>query len=268
MEGGDRVRASPQGRIAVVSPRPMTDPAIRWLSFDRAQKKNAFTGEMYTRCAQTLTQANGDGQVKVCVLTGSGGAFTAGNDLADFFERPPTDFSAPVFQFLQALASFEKPLLAAVEGPAIGIGTTMLLHCDYVVAADTAKFALPFVNLGLCPEGASSLLLPQMAGWSLACELLLFGEPFDGATAVRAGIAAKVVPADQLQTTITERAQTLAKKPLASLIATKRLLRKSSRSDVDAVLKAEGTVFLERLGSPEAKAALTAFLERRAPSRP
>jgi len=239
------------------------DGEVLWLKFDRPEKKNAFTGQMYSDLTRGLNEADRDAGVKVVVLTGSGNVFTAGNDLGDFLERPPSDENAPVFQFLKALSSFEKPLMAVVEGPAIGIGTTLLLHCDFVLASQTARFALPFVNLGLCPEGASSLLLPQTAGWARACELLLFGEPFDAETAWQAGIVSRVVPEADLQTVAQERAQALAKKPLPALLATKRLLRQASRGQVAQVLSAEGKEFFQRLNSPEAKQALQAFLQRR-----
>jgi enoyl-CoA hydratase/carnithine racemase len=243
--------------------RTTRDSGVLWLTFDRPEKKNAFTGQMYTDLAQAIVQANTDNDVRVVVLTGEGGTFTAGNDLGDFLERAPKDESAPVFEFLRAISTFEKPLMAVVEGPAVGIGTTMLLHCDVVLAAQTAKFSLPFVNLGLCPEGASSLLLPQSAGWARACELLLFGEPFDSATAEAAGLVTRVVADADLKQVAQERANTLAQKPLASLMATKRLLRQGSRASVAQALCSEGKEFLERLVSPEAKSALNAFLQRK-----
>jgi enoyl-CoA hydratase/carnithine racemase len=233
------------------------------VTLQRPQKKNAFTHAMYEAAADALRRAAADGEVRVVVIEGSGGSFSAGNDLRDFLERPPQGEDSPVFQFLRALATLETPVLAAVDGPAVGIGTTMLLHCDYVAASERARFALPFVNLGLSPEGASSLLLALRAGPLVAQELLLFGEPFDAAHALRAGLVNRVLPAGELAAHVAERAATLAAKPPESVRATKRLLRAPWRAQVLETLQREGAVFLERLHSPEATEALRAFYERK-----
>lgn len=233
------------------------------LTFNRPQKKNAFTGEMYDTAARALLEADTHDAVRVVVLTGAGGAFTAGNDLKDFLENPPTGEASPVFRFLRALAHHSRPVVAGVDGVAVGIGTTLLLHCDYVAASERAVFSMPFVNLGLCPEGASSVLLPRVAGLALASELLMFGEPFDAATALRAGIVNQVVPEASLAEVVHKRAAALAAKPVESLRLTKRLLREPLRATVDDALSREGALFVQRLGSAEAREAFNAFLSKK-----
>lgn len=236
---------------------------VRTLTFNRPEKKNAFTHAMYEAAVAGLDRAAMDPAVRVVVLTGAGGTFTAGNDIGDFLEQPPTGEDSPVFRFLRALVNYEKPLVAAVDGAAVGIGTTMLLHCDYVVATERARFVMPFINLGVCPEGASSLLLPRNAGMVLASELLMFGDPFDAATAQRAGFVNRVVPEAQLHEVVTERARALAAKPVEALKVTKRLLREPLRAEVNAVLRREGAEFLTRLHSDEAREAFLAFMNRK-----
>jgi enoyl-CoA hydratase/carnithine racemase len=237
---------------------------VRTLTFNRPQKKNAFTHAMYEASTEALYRANMDPTVRVVVLTGAGNTFTAGNDIGDFLEQPPTGEDSSVFRFLRMLVNYEKPVVAAVDGAAVGIGTTMLLHCDYVVATDRTRFVMPFINLGVCPEGASSLLLPRYAGMALATELLMFGDPFDAATAQRAGFVSRVVPEAQLQEVATERARALAAKPAEALKVTKRLLREPMRAEVNATLRREGAEFLKRLNSDEAREALMAFMSRKA----
>lgn len=239
------------------------EAGVLTLTFHRPDKKNAFTHAMYTEARDALVAADGNDAVRVVVLTGAEGTFTAGNDLGDFLQHPPTGEDAPVFRFLRALVELEKPLIASVDGAAVGIGTTLLLHCDYVLASERARFSMPFVNLGLCAEGASSFLLPRMAGTALASELLLFGEPFDAATALRAGIVNRVVPPAQLAEATDERARALASKPLEALKVTKRLIREPLRAQVDVTLSREGAAFIQRLASPEAHEAFNAFLSKR-----
>ncbi|HEX8823107.1 MAG TPA: enoyl-CoA hydratase [Archangium sp.] len=239
------------------------DDGVLSLTFNRPQKKNAFTGEMYDAAAWALNDADTNDAVRVVLLTGAGGAFTAGNDLKDFLENPPTGEDSPVFRFLRALAHHSRPVVAGVDGVAVGIGTTLLLHCDYVVATERAVFSMPFVNLGLSPEGASSVLLPRVAGMALASELLMFGEPFDAPTALRAGIINQVVPEASLAEVIQKRAAALAAKPVESLRLTKRLLREPLRPTVDEALSREGTLFVQRLGSSEAREAFNAFLSKK-----
>jgi len=236
---------------------------VRTLTFNRPEKKNAFTHAMYEAAIEGLYRASMDPAVRVVVLTGAGGTFTAGNDIGDFLEQPPTGEDSPVFRFLRLLVNYEKPVVAAVDGAAVGIGTTMLLHCDYVVASERTRFVMPFINLGVCPEGASSLLLPRNAGLALASELLMFGDPFDAATAQRAGFVNRVVPDAQLQEVAAERARTLAAKPLEALKVTKRLLREPLRAEVNGVLRREGAEFLKRLSSDEAREAFVAFMSRK-----
>ncbi|MDC0712448.1 enoyl-CoA hydratase-related protein [Stigmatella sp. ncwal1] len=236
---------------------------IRTLTFNRPEKKNAFTQEMYEAATEALRTAEVDPAIHVVVLTGAGAAFTAGNDIGDFVRNPATGEHAPPLLFLKALVDQSKPVVAAVDGVAVGIGTTLLLHCDYVVASDRARFSMPFINLGLCPEGASSLLLPRQAGMALASELLLFGEPFDAATALRAGLINRVVPAAQLTEVVAERAQALAAKPVEALRVSKSLLREPLRAEVNAALRKEGIEFVKRLHSDEARETLMAFLNRK-----
>ncbi|QSQ21910.1 enoyl-CoA hydratase [Pyxidicoccus parkwayensis] len=238
------------------------ESGVLTLTFNRPEKKNAFTHAMYEAATNALRQAEGNADVRVVLLTGAGGVFTAGNDIGDFMEHPPAGEDSAVFRFLRALVDAPKPVLAAVDGPAVGIGTTMLLHCDYVVASERTRFTMPFVQLGLCAEGASSLLLPRMAGFALASELLLFGEPFDAATAQRAGIVNKVVPADKLQEVAAERAAALASRPAEAVRVTKQLIRGPLRAEVHAALIREGAEFVQRLASTEAQEAFMAFMSR------
>ena len=238
------------------------DAGVFSVTFNRPEKKNAFTHAMYEAATSALLEADRRDDVRVVLLSGAGGAFTAGNDIGDFLEHPPTGEDSAVFQYLRALAGLSKPVLAAVEGAAVGIGTTMLLHCDYVVAGEKTRFNMPFVNLGLCAEGASSLLLPRMAGFALASELLLFGDPFDAATALRAGIINKAVPEAQLKEVATERARSLAARPMEALKVTKRLIRGPLREQVQETLKREGVEFIQRLHSDEAREALMSFMTR------
>lgn len=233
------------------------------LTFNRPQKKNAFTREMYDAAARALLDADSNDAVRVVVLTGAGGTFTAGNDLKDFLEHPPAGEDSPVFRYLRALSHLSRPLVVGVDGVAVGIGTTMLLHCDYVVASERALFSMPFINLGLCPEGASSVLLPRVAGMALASELLMFGDPFDAATALRAGLVNQVVPEASLAEVVSKRAASLAAKPAESLRLTKRLLREPLRATVDEALSREGAHFVQRLGSAEALEAFNAFLAKK-----
>ena len=239
------------------------EAGVLTLTFNRPQKKNAFTGEMYDAAARALLDADQNDAVRVVVLTGAGNTFTAGNDLKDFLENPPTGESSVVFRFLRALAHHSRPIVAGVEGVAVGIGTTLLLHCDYVVASERATFIMPFINLGLSPEGASSVLLPRLAGMALASELLMFGDPFDSATALRAGIINQVVPEASLAEVVQKRAAALAAKPVESLRLTKRLLREPLHASVDEALSREGAHFVQRLGSTEAREAFNAFLSKK-----
>jgi enoyl-CoA hydratase/carnithine racemase len=237
--------------------------AVRVITLSRPEKKNAFTNAMYTALTEELAAADRDASVRVVLLEGSGGSFTAGNDLADFMTSPPAGEESPVFKFLMQIVDLEKPLVAAVDGPAIGIGTTMLLHADYVVASREARLQMPFVSLGLCPEGGSSWLLPRAVGLALASEWLLFGESIDVERARQAGLVNAVVAKEELAAFALSRATELASKPPGAVRLAKRLLREPQRAELKAVIAREGHHFVERLASPEAAEAFQAFFTRR-----
>lgn len=234
------------------------------IAFNRVDKKNAITAAMYQALAEALEDAQDDSAVRVIVLAGKPEVFTAGNDLKDFLDNPPVSDAHPTLRFMRALRAADKPVLAAVAGAAIGIGTTMLLHCDMVYAADDAYFSLPFSQLGLCPEFGSSLLLPHIAGYQRAAEKLLLGEPFTAAEAHAMGLVNQVLAPDQLQPFVHAQAAKLAALPAGSLRATKRLL-KGGQEALDASMANEMQQFGRMLGAPEAKEAFTAFFERRKP---
>jgi enoyl-CoA hydratase/carnithine racemase len=236
------------------------------LTFDRPEKKNAFTLAMYEALVEHLDAAARDDRVRVVALRGAGSAFSAGNDLFDFMSAPPSSPSeSAVIRFLLALVDFEKPILAGVRGPAVGVGTTLLLHCDAVYAAPSSRFSMPFVALGLVPEGGSSLLLPRLAGLQKASEWLMFAEPFDADQAQQAGLVNQVVPEADLDDHLSERADTLAQKPRGAVADAKNLLRGPHRPQVREAILREAERFLERLSSPEAQEAFTAFFEKRPP---
>ena len=203
--------------------------------------------------------------MRVVVLQGDPTVFCAGNDIGDFLNKPPAGQDSPVFRFLRGIASFPKPVLAAVSGPAVGIGTTMLLHCDLVYAGDNAAFSLPFVNLGLCPEAASSLLVPQMLGYHRAAEALLLGEPFMAEAALEVGLVNRVLPPTEVNGYVQAQAKKLAAKPLTSLVETKRLMKKGQQQLVMQQMADEGASFGRMLQEPAAKEAFTAFMEKRRP---
>jgi enoyl-CoA hydratase/carnithine racemase len=230
----------------------------------RPDKKNALTLAMYAALTAALNEASRDDAIRVAVLTGSGDSFTSGNDIADFLAAPPTGEDSPVFQFLAALRQFEKPLVAAVTGLAVGIGVTMLLHCDLIYARAGATLAMPFVNLGLCPEGGSSLLLPRLLGYPRAAELLLLGEPFSAEQALEWGLINGIgTDADATLELALDRARRLARQPAAAVHLAKKLLKRNEAETVQETIALEGQHFIELLNSPEAAAALRAFVERR-----
>jgi enoyl-CoA hydratase/carnithine racemase len=237
----------------------------RTLIFNRPAKKNALTVAMYATLAERLDEAAALPGVRAVVLTGAGDAFTSGNDLGDFMAHPSMDADHHVVKFLRALVRFPKPIVAAVNGAAIGIGTTMLLHCDLVLAAASARFQLPFVKLGLSPEGGSSLLLPRLAGFQRAAELLLWGEPFDARAAHGIGLVNDVHPEAELAAQVASRLEKLLELPPQAVIAAKELLRRPMREELERTMIAESVVFGERLGSAEAAEAFTAFFEKRKP---
>ena len=237
---------------------------ILTIAFNRPDKKNALTGAMYAAMADALDAAETDSAVRVILFTGNGGAFTAGNDLQDFLNNPPEGENTPVFRFLRAISTASRPMIAAVSGVAVGIGTTMLLHCDLAYAAESAKFSLPFVNLALVPEAASSLLLPQMIGHHRAAELFLLGEPFTATTAKEYGIVNAVFPEDRLLDEAMAVARKVAARPPTAVRLTRQLLRQS-KGDVAGQMAAEGAHFRTQLKSAEAREAMTAFFEKRPP---
>jgi len=235
------------------------------IEIDRPDKKNALTAAMYQAMADAIKAGEADASVRVLLIHGKRDLFTAGNDLQDFLDNPPRDDNRPVFQFLYGISQAQKPIVAAVAGAAVGIGTTMLLHCDLVYAAPNARLQLPFVNLGLVPEAASSLLLPALAGYQRAAELLLLGEPFSAQEGKDIGLVTEVVPEDQLFETAMAQAQKLAGRPAASVRLTKQLMKQAQRDAVAQRIKLESDHFGARLNSPEAKEAFSAFLEKRKP---
>jgi len=234
------------------------------LFFNRPDKKNALLTDMYADIAITLRSAAEDSAVRVVVITGNGDSFCAGNDLKNFLESPPMTPDAPVFQFMDSLARCPKPIIAAVNGIAVGVGTTMLLHCDLVYAVATAKFQFPFVNIALVPEYASTFLIPRMLGNAHASELMLLGEAFNADRAQALGIVNSVVAPEALMPTVMEKAQILANKPPAALRKTKALLRAGAEK-ISTQIDLENKALGESLKSPEFKEAAIAFLEKRAP---
>ena len=242
-----------------------TDAGVMTITFNRLDKKNSITSSMYAAMADAVAQAAVDPAVRVVVFQGHESIFSAGNDIGDFLSQPPSTQDSPVFRFLRGIATFEKPLLAAVAGPAVGIGTTMLFHCDLVYAGDNAAFSMPFVNLGLCPEAASSLLVPRMFGYHRAAEALLMGEPFFAEAAQEVGLVNRVVPPTEVNGYTQAQARKLAAKPLSSLIATKRLMKGGDRQAVLQKMDEEGQSFGRMLREPAAQEAFGAFMEKRKP---
>lgn len=236
---------------------------ILTLRFNRPDKKNALTLAMYTALVEAFTWANEKDSVRVVLLTGGDGCFTSGNDLVDFMNSPPLGDKSPVMQFLVAISQTRKPIVAAVSGAAVGVGATMLLHCDLVYAGAGALFQMPFVNLGLCPEAGSTLLLPRMMGHQRAAELLLLGEPFSAETAHEVGIVSVVCPDGELLETALGKARRLAAQPPAAVRVAKALMKHSYAFPLREAMREEGALFLERLKSPEATEGIRAFLERR-----
>lgn len=236
---------------------------IMGIQINRPAKKNALTGQMYTAMARGLTAAQADGAVHVVVLHGTGDCFTSGNDLNDFLQPETAGPVRPGRLFLDTISTFEKPIVAAVNGPAVGIGTTLLLHCDLVYAAMKATFQLPFVNLGLCPEGGSSLLLPRTVGYQRAAELLLLGEAVSANMAWEYGLVNNVYPDDQLLEKAFLAARNLASRPLDAVCLTKRLLKASRSKMVAETIAEESRHFSERLRSPAFAQACEVFFARR-----
>jgi len=242
-----------------------TTNGVMTITLNRVDKKNSITADMYASMADGLAAAEADAAVRVVVFQGHETIFSAGNDIGDFLNAKPSAGDAPVFRFLRGIATFPKPLVAAVCGPAVGVGTTMLFHCDLVYAGDNAAFSMPFVNLGLCPEAGSSLLVPQMMGYHRAAEALLLGEPFLAEAAMEVGLVNRVVPPTEANAVAQAQARKLAAKPLSSLVETKRFMKKGQTSLVLAQMAEEGASFGRMLREPAAREAFTAFMEKRKP---
>lgn len=238
---------------------------VATIEIARPGKKNALTLSMYQTMADAINAAVADSAVRALLITGQPGVFTSGNDLEDFMQRPPTNDDSPVLRFMHALTACDKPVVAAVTGAAVGIGTTMLLHCDLVYVSDEARLAMPFVALGLVPEFASSLLIPQLIGHAKAAQLLLLGEPFTGADAVEFGIANAVLPPDEVVPHARRMAERFNTLPAGAVRDAKRLLRASSKDVVTQTINTEAAVFGGRLRSPEAQEAFQAFFQKRKP---
>jgi enoyl-CoA hydratase/carnithine racemase len=234
------------------------------IRLERPEKKNALTRGMYLGMIEALEQAENDSAVRVVLITGTRDCFTAGNDLMDFANAKPGETS-PAIVYLQTLAAAQKTVVAAVAGVAVGIGTTMLLHCDLVYAAPDARFQLPFVNLGLCPEAGSSVMLPELMGHRRAAELLLFGEPFSSKKALELGIINAVCPGGELLEAATAKARQLAEKPPSALRTTKALLKRSAAAAIAEAMARETEKFAALLQGPEAREAMMAFMQRRKP---
>jgi len=239
-----------------------TDAGVMTIAINRPERKNALTRAMYSAMADALAQAGSDDTVRVVVLRGSEAVFSAGNEIDDFLDVRDT---APVARFIMGAATCAKPLIAVVCGPAVGIGTTILAHCDLVYAGDNALFLLPFVDLGLCPEAGSSLLLPQLMGYHRAAEALLAGEPLTAAAAWQAGLVNRVAPVADVHDLALAQARRLAAKPLGALLETKRLMKAGQSALLAQQIAQESASFTRLLGEPAAREALTAFKEKRKP---
>ncbi|MHC8363575.1 enoyl-CoA hydratase-related protein [Pseudomonas sp. LS2P72] len=233
------------------------------LRLNRPDKKNALTRAMYSHLAEALKQADSDPEINAVLITGSTECFTAGNDIADFIQQPPSNLDSPVFQFMLTLLECRKPVIAAVAGAAVGIGTTMLLHCDLVYVSRDARLRMPFVNLGLCPEFGSSLLLPRLLGHAKAAELLLLGEGFSGEQAAQWGIATEALDSgEEALAKAREMALRFESLPPEAVRISKQLMKAPDREQLRKVIEEESAQFTQRLRSPEAIAALTGFIKR------
>ncbi len=241
------------------------DAGVLTLTFNRVERKNSINVAMYDALATAIAQAADDAATRVVVIQGHETVFSAGNDIEDFLKNKPAGDDSPVFRFLRGIAAFPKPLIAAVCGPAVGIGTTMLFHCDLVYAGDNAAFSMPFVNLGLVPEAASSLLAPRMFGHHRAAEALLLGEPFMAEAALEVGLVNRVLPPTEANAYAQQQARKLAAKPLPSLITTKALMKGGYLGEILHRMDQEGAHFARMLGEPAAREAMTAFMEKRKP---
>lgn len=239
----------------------MLENQVLSISFNRPEKMNALTRNMYAELAKELNSADQEFGIRAVILTSEGGSFTGGNDISDFLEHPPTSEDSTVAAFLSAIHNFTKPLIAAVKGNAVGVGTTMLLHCDLVVASEDAKFSLPFTSLGLVPEAGSSFLLPRLVGYQRAAEMFLTGEPFDANYGLEVGLV-NYIASDPYEKA-RELALKIAKQPPQAVINTKALMKAQVHDSVAAVMKAEFEIFALALQSEEARSAFMQFLTRK-----
>ena len=240
--------------------------AVLTLTLNRPEKKNALTRDMYSALADAINAAQDDKAIRAVIIRGSDSCFTSGNDVSDFINTPSSGPNSPVYRFLKAICHAEKPLIAAVNGPAVGVGTTLLLHCDLVYVADNARLKMPFVNLGLCPEAGSSFLLPRLLGHLRAAELLLLGEEISGQRAAEIGLANQALPAgDAVYQAALNSAERIASLPPGSIKLSKQLIKEGVSRHADEVMAAEGEHFARLLQGPEAREALTAFMEKRQP---
>lgn len=242
-----------------------TSNGVTTLEIARPEKKNALNRAMYEALTAALQAAAADKHVRAVLITGQPGVFSSGNDLQDFAHHPPSGTDSPLIRFQNALLYFDKPVVAAVTGLAVGIGTTMLLHCDLVYVSSDARFSLPFVALGLVPEFASSLLLPRLAGQARAAEMLMLGEPFGAAQAVELGIANAALPAADVVAHARQVAERFTQLPPRAVRETKRLLRAGPRASAAQAMRAETALYIELLRGPETKEALDAFFQKRKP---
>lgn len=241
------------------------ESGIMEISIRRPERRNALTHPMYAAMTEALAAADAEPAVRVVLLTGVDDCFTAGNDMLEFLQNPPSGNDSPVMRFLDQILNQKKPIVAAVNGPAVGIGTTMLLHCDLVYCGRSARLQMPFVSLGLCPEAGASYLLPQIMGHPRAAQLLLLAETFTGEQAVEYGLANGVFDDGEYLQHAREAAARLAAMPPESVRMTKAFLRDAQRETVAKQMRAEGDAFLARLGAPEAREAMMAFMEKRKP---
>nr|WP_297355978.1 enoyl-CoA hydratase [uncultured Caldimonas sp.] len=238
---------------------------VQTIEIARPEKKNALTAAMYQSMSDALKAAQADASVRAVLITGQPGIFTSGNDLEDFMQRPPQGADSPVFQFMQSLVACDKPVVVAVTGAAIGIGTTMLMHCDLVYASDEARFAMPFTSLGLVAEFASSLLVPMHAGYVKAAEKLLLGDPFGAEEAQEMKLLNAILPAGEVVNHARRMAERFNMLPPAAVRETKKLMRRGQAKLVQETIGVEGEIFGQRLRSPEAREAFQAFFEKRKP---
>ena len=237
--------------------------SILSIQFNRPEKKNALTMSMYDTVAELLNAAAKDDGIRVVLVHGAGDSFSAGNDLGDFLKNPPKGYDSPQGHFIDALNSFDKPLIAAVHGAAIGSGTTMLTFCDFVYASEHTTFQMPFVNLALVPELGTSYSLPAQIGYIAAAELILLGLPFDARRAAELGLVTRIVLEADLLPTAFETAQRLAQQPAGAVQASKRLMKRFSREQTAAAARLEVEEYVSRLQSADAKEALNAFFDKR-----